>query len=80
MMEIAKEAYENCYVCTVDIAGAYLNVNRCSVKVHMRLDKRITDMLMSLDQSYNRYVNIDGTSVVLLDKALCGCVEATSRV
>jgi hypothetical protein len=59
MMEIAKAAYENRYVCTVDITRAYLNVNMGSVKVHMRLDKRITDMLMSLDQSINRYVNID---------------------
>jgi hypothetical protein len=47
-----------------------------SVKVHMRLNKRINDMLMSLDQSYNRYVNTDETLVVLLYKALCGCVEA----
>jgi hypothetical protein len=59
-------------VYTVDITGAYLNANMGSVKVHMQLDKRITDMIMSLDQSYNRYV----TLVVLLDKALYGCVEA----
>jgi hypothetical protein len=51
MMEIAKTAYENRYVRTVDITGAYLNANMGSVKVHMRLDKRIADMLMSLDQS-----------------------------
>jgi hypothetical protein len=37
-------------------------------KQHMRLDKRMTDLLMSLDRSYNRYVNSDGTLVVVLDK------------
>jgi hypothetical protein len=61
MMEIAKESYENRCVCTVDIISAYLNANMGSVKVHMRLDKRITDI---------------HTLVVLLDKALYGCVEA----
>jgi hypothetical protein len=76
MTEIAKAAYENRSVGTVDITGAYLNANMGNVKVHMRLDKRITDMLMSLDQSYNHYVNVDGTSVVLLDKLLYDCVEA----
>jgi hypothetical protein len=70
MIEIAKAAFENRYVCTVDITGAYLNADMGSVKVHMRLDKRMTDLLMSLDGSYNRYVNIDDTLVVLLDKAL----------
>jgi hypothetical protein len=59
----------NRYVCTVEITGAYLNADMRSVKVHMRLDKRMTDLLTSLDRSYNRYVNTDGTLVVVLDKA-----------
>jgi hypothetical protein len=54
MMEIAKATYENCYLCTVDITGAYLKANMGSVTVHMRIDKRTTDMLMSLNQSYYR--------------------------
>ena len=76
MMEIAKAAYENRFVCTVDITGAYLNAKMGSVRVHMRLDKRLTELLISLDPSYNDYVNSDGTLVVILDKALYGCVEA----
>jgi hypothetical protein len=33
MMKIAKAAYENRYVCKVDITSAYLNANMGSVKV-----------------------------------------------
>jgi hypothetical protein len=51
MMEIAKAAFENRYVCTVDITGTYLNADMGSVKVHMRLDKLMTDLVTSLDRS-----------------------------
>ena len=47
------------------------------VEVHMRLNRVMTSMLITLDPSYKRYQESDGTVVVKLDKALYGCVEAS---
>jgi hypothetical protein len=41
MMKIAKAAFNNRYICTVDITGAYLTADMGSVKVHKRLDNMI---------------------------------------
>ena len=46
------------------------------VIVHMRLDKVMTAILVQIDPAFGVYVTEDGTSVVQLDKALYGCVEA----
>ncbi len=63
---------------TVDIGGAYLNASmiESGVIVHMRLDKVMTAILVRIDPTFSVYVTEDGSSVVQLDKALYGCVEA----
>jgi hypothetical protein len=45
------------------------------VLVHMRLDATVSSLLVKLNQSYGRYMNDRGCIVVLLKKALYGCVE-----
>ena len=47
------------------------------IEVHMRLNRVMTSMLITLDPSYKRYQESDGTVVVKLDKALYRCVEAS---
>jgi len=63
---------------TADIKGAFLNssMEPTGVKVHMRLDKDMTKILVKIDPSFAQFVQDDGSSVVELDKALYGTVEA----
>jgi hypothetical protein len=76
----AIAAAEERIVMTIDIGGAYLNVDltKTGVIVLMRLDKIMTKVLVQLDPSYQEFVEENGTCVVQLDKALYGCVEAAA--
>ena len=40
------------------------------LKVHMRLDNVMTELLLKIDPSYEVYLEQNGTGVVELDKAL----------
>ncbi len=64
----------------MDIGGAFLNadITDTGIKVHMRLDKVLTSMLVLLCPGYSQFVEEKGTSVVQLDKALYGCDEAAA--
>ena len=80
MLSIAAlAASEGCKVVAIDIGGALLNADMAptEVEVHMRLNRVMTSMLITLDPSYKRYQEPDGSVVVKLDKALYGCVEAS---
>jgi len=63
----------------MDVGGAYLNASMepTGVKVHMRLDRTMTGVLVEINPKYKRFVDNNGTLVVLLKKALYGCVEAS---
>ena len=65
-------AYENRHTAVVDIAGAFLNAK------YMRLDKTMTDIISTLDKTYRSYADSKGRVVVLLKKALYGCVESAA--
>ena len=72
-------AKENRSLATTDFPGAFLNSDmplEGSHTVFMRLNKYLTDVLISIDKSYMRYVNDKGTCIVKLKKALYGCVES----
>ena len=59
--------------------GAFLNSDMPLDGDHavlMRLNKYLTNILVSIDKSYQNYVNEKGTVVVKLKKALYGCVES----
>jgi hypothetical protein len=75
----AVSAYERRSVAVVDIGGAYLNADmKKQVPVYMRLDKTMSDFLVTLDPSYRRFLDDRGGLTVLLKKALYGCVESSS--
>ena len=72
-------AAEGRKIATLDIGGAFLNASmETGVQVHMRLDKTMTKMLTSIEESYKPYVDDRGSLVVRLDKALYGCVESAA--
>jgi Reverse transcriptase (RNA-dependent DNA polymerase) len=63
----------------VDIGGAFLNAEmKTGVPVHMRLDRAMSDLLIRLQPSYKRFQDAKGCIVVLLNRALYGCVESAA--
>ena len=75
----AVTAHENRHAAVVDIGGAFLNADMTTgVNVYMRLDKTMSDILSSLDRTYGSYADSKGRVVVLLKKALYGCVESAA--
>ena len=75
----AIAASENRAVATIDFRGAFLNSDMPLDGDHavlMRPNKYLTNILVSIDKSYQKYVNEKGTVVVKLKKALYGCVES----
>ena len=72
-------AYEKRHVSVVDISGAFLNADmRLGVPVHMRLDRTMTNLITTIDDRYKKYVDAGGGIIVLLKKALYGCVESAA--
>jgi len=76
----AIAAAEGRSVMVMDIGGAFLNadITTTGVRVHMRLDKLMSAMLVQIAPGYQKFVEPNGTIVVQLDKALYGCVEAAA--
>ena len=80
MTIVALAAREGRRVMTMDVGGAYLNASMAptGVKVHMRLDRTMTGILVDINPKYKQFLEPKGTMVVALEKALYGCVEAAS--
>jgi hypothetical protein len=76
MVVAAIAVKEGRKVKTVDISGAYLNADMAHVGVVMELDKVLTDLLVAIDPRYQEFVRKDGTMIVELQNALCGCIES----
>ena len=75
----AIAAGENRAVATIDFPGAFLNSDMPLDGEHavlMRLNIYFSNILVSINKSYQKYVNEIGTVVVKLKKALYGCVES----
>ena len=61
----------------VDISGAYLNASMSKgISVHMRLDRTMTSFITNIDARYKKHVDVGGRIIVLLKKALYGCLES----
>jgi hypothetical protein len=76
----AIAACEGRSVTVMDIGGAFLNADITStgIKLHMRLSRMVMDMLVQIDPKHARFVEEQSNSVVVLYKALYGCVEAAA--
>jgi Reverse transcriptase (RNA-dependent DNA polymerase) len=72
-------AHEGRKAAVVDIGGAFLNAEmKTWVPVHMRLDRAMSDLLIRLQPSYKRFQDAKGCILVLLNRALYGCVESAA--
>jgi hypothetical protein len=75
----AIAAHERRTVITIDIGGAFLNASMptdTGVIVHMRLDAKMTAILVRLLPEYAPFVDAKGELVVRLNKCLYGCLES----
>ena len=76
---IAIAAHEKRHVAVVDIGSAFLNaVMPKSIQVHMRLDNTMSEYMVKINPMYSGYRQRNGSIIVLLKKALYGCVESAS--
>ena len=76
---LAIAAHEQRNASVVDIGGAFLNAEmKTGVAVHMRLDAAMSNLLIRLQPSYRRFQDTKGCIVVLLNRALYGCVESAA--
>jgi hypothetical protein len=71
----AIAAKEGRQVVTADVPGAYLNADMVGT-VYMRLDANLSGLLVSLDPSYEEFLDPDGKLIVKLKKAIYGCKES----
>ena len=78
-MLIAMAVTQKRHFITFDIAQAYLNADMPD-EVHMTLDKITTEILLQIDPSYKKFVEINKNGnqevTVKLEKALYGCVQS----
>ena len=44
----------------------------------MRLDKTMSELMTRLRPDYEKYLDTRGCVTVILDRALCGCVESAA--
>jgi hypothetical protein len=74
-------AAENRAVATLDFTGAFLYADMPTERERatlVRLGHFLTRILVKLDPSYEKYVQDDGTCVVILQKALYGTIIAAA--
>jgi Reverse transcriptase (RNA-dependent DNA polymerase) len=72
-------AHEGRKASVVDIGGAFLNAEmKTGVPVHMRLDRAMSELMIRLQPTYKRFQDAKGCIVVLLNRALYGCVESAA--
>ena len=73
----AIAAHENRETATVDIGGAFLHAKpNAANPIYVVLDKVMSDTMIKIDMSYERYRDKKGEITVRLDRALYGCVES----
>jgi hypothetical protein len=73
----ALAAHKDMHVCTGDISGAYLKASMSQDDpVYVLLDPTVAAITAALDPSYSKYMDHKGQIVVLLKRALYGCVQS----
>ena len=74
-MVAAIAAKERRKVATLDYSGAYLNAT-LRKKVRMLLEPKLAEVLCDMEPSYRKFLRVDGSLCVGLEKALYGCIES----
>ncbi len=73
----ALVAYRGNYnVAKVDVKGAYIQTEITGSPIYMKMDKRLTSIILLILLSLQAYVTPEGTLYTKLLKALYGCVQS----
>lgn len=75
LMVATIAAKERRKVVTLDYSGAYLNA-RLKRPVRMLLEPKLAEVLCEMMPSYRKFLRVDGSLCVGLEKALYGCIES----
>lgn len=77
MAIIAIAAIQRRKIASVDISGAYLECHlEDGDEVHMELDPTVSMLLREIDPTAAQYETAKGSTVVVLKRALYGCVQS----
>jgi len=80
MLQLGIAAYENRYVSTMDIPGAYLHAEAGTAAglpvVIVRINPAIGEIMLSLQPDLKQYLHIDGCLYMECMKALYGLIES----
>ena len=69
-------AKEKRHVVTADVPSAYLHADNSKHGITMILDSLMTKRLTTLKPDWSPFTRPDGTTVVVLGKAIYGCIES----
>ena len=75
-MALAVAAAERRKKATIDVTGAYLNAEMTGEMVVMELDAVVSRIVMKVAPDSKQYMDERGRMLVVLDKALYGCVQS----
>jgi hypothetical protein len=73
---LAIAATERRKTATIDVTGAYLNADMTGETVVMELDALVTRIVTKVAPDAKQYMDERGRMLVVLDKALYGCVQS----
>ena len=76
MIQASRAAAEGRTVITFDVSQAFLNADIDDEETYIRLPRRVAEVLVSIDASYQEYLCDDGSMVMKLLKALYGLRKA----
>jgi hypothetical protein len=75
---LSLASYQKFKCMTIDVKGAYLKVEIENRQQLMKINKRLTNLVIELDSSFKKYQNPkDGSMIVKLQKALYGLRESS---
>jgi hypothetical protein len=63
-------------VAKIDVKGAFIQTKIIGSPIYMKMDKKLTSMVLSILPSLQSYVTPEGTLYTKLLKALYGCVQS----
>ena len=78
---LAVAAFEKRSLMVIDVKGAYLNADMSSPNgknTFIKVDRSLAKLFVRVDPNLGKFVLVDGTLLLRLDKALYGCIQSSA--
>ena len=69
-----------CKIGKIDIKGAFVQTPMTGESVYMQISPKIVLYIVAMFPEFEKFIEENGTMVVLMEKAMYGCVQASSKV